>query len=115
MCAFLASIRCINEYLSANSISGNNAAGAAEDSKTLAATYQYINNMTDYLTLTNKDFLTDFSQSFCNINNLENISSKFQYIFDMLDFNKKLAYLQNDYDNQMGKTIIFVQLVVFKT
>jgi hypothetical protein len=102
MHSFLVSIRCINEYLSAHP-SLNSSVSGSDDRKTLASTYQYINNLTDYLTLSNKDFLTEFSQSFGNINNLEDLGKKFQYIFELLDFNsKKFAYLQHDFDNQMG-------------
>ena len=98
-------IRCINEYLTAEPALLNCFVDV-EDKKTIPATFQYINNLTDYLTLSNKDFLNEFSQSFCNINNLDKIGKKFQQIFELLDFNKKFAHLQSDSENHMGLFII---------
>lgn len=99
MCLFLISLRCINDYLNIQPYLGEEEIASSSHD-----TCQQINNKTEYLTLSNKDFLTEFSQSFCNINELDKVNKMFQIVFDLLNFSpSKFAYLHNDLDSEMGK------------
>ncbi len=108
---FLMSIRCINDYLNVHPyLSSSTNENGVLDEKNSSSNFQYINNLSDHLTLNVKDFLNDFSQTFSNINNSDGIEKNIQQIFDLLEINgnKKFPFIQNDFDNQMGKRSSFL-------
>lgn len=109
------SIRCINDHLRAQPSILNNFNRNFSNEFDSISTYQYINNLTDKLTLSQKDFLNDFCPFFYKINNLDELSHKIELIFEIFDSNKskkKFDYLEHEIDDQMGKSKILI-LILF--
>lgn len=79
---------------------------------------QYINNLTDELTITNKNFLADFCAYFQQIENTDELVNKLTHLFELFDVKKtkkRLDYLESmdddeNEDDEMGYyTDIFLQ------
>ena len=107
----LSSIRCINDYYSSlhPSILSSSSSSEADMSYSITS-YQYINMITDSLTLTNKDFLSDFCSYLFKINNVDNFYLLLEPIFKYFDLNrlKKLNDMGDSYlENQMGILFYF--------
>ncbi|CAF0770482.1 unnamed protein product [Brachionus calyciflorus] len=65
--------------------------------------YQYVNNLTDYLTMSQKDFFGKFSPYFEKMNNLDRLDQILQKLFDLFNVNKtnEIKYRYGHHESEL--------------
>lgn len=95
-------LRCIENSLKANAANLNCLSQKELD---LSTCFQFISNLTDYLTLSNNDFFSKFYSYFDKINNLNNLGNVIQSLFDFFKVNEDTTKVDMDtYEDDLMET-----------
>lgn len=97
----------------------NSSTHAIATDSTRTAKLQFIQSLTDDLTITNQNFLVQFCSYFNNINNTDEIVNQISFLLELFDVEKtikRLDYLNNEEDDdiEMGRFSSFLnELLIF--